>query len=55
MEQTIEQLQNLIMEKTIAYGLEDRAIILRELEEFCSHRADEALKMEYDFTEETTD
>ena len=28
MEQTIEQLQNLIMEKTIAYGLEDRAKIL---------------------------
>ena len=28
MEQTIEQLQNLIMERTIAYGLEDRAIIL---------------------------
>lgn len=47
MEQTIEQLQNEIMNQVHRFGYQDASLILRELENFCSQQADEALKMEY--------
>ncbi|MCF2599873.1 hypothetical protein I6E10_14495 [Phocaeicola barnesiae] len=48
MEHTIEQLQNEIMNRVRRFGYQDASLILRELENFCSQQADEALKMEYE-------
>lgn len=48
MEQTIEQIQNDIMNCMQKFDFADQVLILRELENFCGQQADEALKMEYD-------
>ena len=48
MEQTIEQIQNDIMNRMQQFDFTDKVLILRELENFCGQQADEALKMEYD-------
>lgn len=48
MEQTIEQIQNDIMNRMQQFDFADQVLILRELENFCGQQADEALKMEYD-------
>ena len=48
MEQTIEQIQNDIMNRMQQFDFGDRVTILRELENFCGQQADEALMMEYD-------
>lgn len=48
MEQTIEQLQNEIMNQVHRFGYQDASLILRELENFCGQQADEAMKMEYE-------
>lgn len=48
MEQTIEQIQNDIMNRMQQFDFIDQVLILRELENFCGQQADEALKMEYD-------
>lgn len=48
MEHTIEQIQNDIMNRMQQFDFGDRVTILRELENFCGQKADEAMKMEYD-------
>jgi hypothetical protein len=48
MEQTIEQIQNDIMNRMQQYDFCDRVTILRELENFCGQQADETMKLEYD-------
>lgn len=48
MEQTIEQIQNDIMNRVQQYDFCDRVTILRELENFCGQQADETMKLEYD-------
>lgn len=48
MEQTIEQIQNNIMNRMQQYDFCDRVTILRELENFCGQQADETMKLEYD-------
>lgn len=51
MEQTIEQLQNEIMNRVRRFGYQDASLILRELENFCGQQADEAMKMEYELAD----
>ena len=48
MEQTIEQIQNDIMNRMQQYDFCDRVTILRELENFCGQQADETMRLEYD-------
>lgn len=48
MEQTIEQIQNDIMNCMQKFDFANQVLILRELENFCGQQADEAMKMEYD-------
>ena len=48
MEQTIERIQNEVVKLLSEYSFADQAIIYRELENFCSQKADESLKLEYD-------
>ena len=48
MEQTIEQIQNDIMNRMQQFDFSDRVTILRELENFCGQQADETMKLEYD-------
>ena len=48
MEQTIEQIQNDIMNRMQQYDFCDRVTILRALENFCGQQADETMKLEYD-------
>ena len=48
MEQTIEQIQNDIMNRMQQYDFCDRVTILRELENICGQQADETMRLEYD-------
>ena len=47
MEQTIEQIQNDIMNRMQQFDFTDQVLILRELENFCGQQADETMKLEY--------
>lgn len=52
---TIEQIQNEIMSRVQQFDLTDQALILRELENFCGQQALEAVKAEYEITDEMTE
>ena len=47
MEQTIETLQNELMERICRFGLMDQTVMLHELADFCEQQALEAMKVEY--------
>lgn len=55
MEYTIGQIQNEIMNRVQQFDLADQALILRELENFCGQQALEAMKTEYEITDEMTE
>ena len=50
--QTIEILQNEIMERICRFGLMDQTVMLHELADFCEQQALEAMKAEYEITDE---
>lgn len=52
MEQTVETLQNEIMERIFRFGFLDQTVMLHELADFCEQQALEAMKAEYEITDE---